>query len=72
MNIVFSHHALLKIRQRKLSKRNVITTVKRPEKIEFTYGGRQALYKRFRKHSLKVVVVHKYAKIIIVTAHWVA
>lgn len=72
MNIVFSDHALLKMAQRRLSKKNVVAVVKLPDRIEYIYGGRETLYKKFRKRSLKVVIVREYGRVIVVTAHWVA
>src|SRR3989344_1579622 len=71
MNIVFSDHALLKMRQRKLSKRTVLAVIAKPDQAEKTYSGREELYKKFRKRSLKVVIVRTNNRIIIVTAHWV-
>lgn len=72
MKIVFSDHALLKMQQRKLSKRSVIATIERPDHREETYSGRESLFKKFRKRSLKVVIVREYGRVVVVTAHWVA
>ena len=71
MNIVFSAHAQLKIKQRKLSAQSIRATVKKPDQTERTYDGREAYYKKFRKRSLKVVIVRKPNTLIVVTAHWV-
>ena len=58
--------------ERKLSKKIIETTVLYPDRTELTYDGREAFYKRFRKRSLKVVIVKEYSQTVIVTAHWVA
>ncbi len=60
MNVVFSNHALLKIQQRKLSKSKIFTVIAHPDRAEYTYSGREALYKKFRKRSLKVVIMREY------------
>jgi len=72
MNIVFSDHALLKIRQRGLSRRTVVAVIANPDRVENTYSGREELYKKFRKRSLKVVIMRSHGKIIVITTHWVA
>jgi len=72
MNIVFSNHALLKMRQRRLSKRTVVAVIAKPDQVENTYSRREELYKKFRKRSLKVVIVRTHDRIIVITAHWVA
>ena len=70
MNMVFSDHALLKMEQRTLSKRMVIVVIKKPDRVEYTYIGREALFKKFRKRSLKVVIVREHSTIVVVTTHW--
>lgn len=72
MNIIFSNHALLKMQQRKLSKSSVLAVIKHPDRSEYTYNGREALYKKSRKRSLKVVITRERDNIIVVTTHWVA
>ena len=72
MNIIFSDHAVLKMQQRKLSRSSVVATIRNPDHSEHTYSGREALYKKFRKRSLKVVIVRERNHIVVVTAHWVA
>ena len=72
MNIVFNDHALLKMEQRTLSKRMVIIVIKKPDRVEYTQSGREALFKKFRKRSLKVVIVREQNATVVVTTHWVA
>lgn len=72
MNIVFSDHALLKMQQRRLSKRTIATVIANPDKVESAYSGRETFFKKFRKRSLKVVIVRMHNRIIVITAHWVA
>ena len=72
MKIIFSDHARLKMRERKLSERSVLVTIDKPARVEHMQGGREALYRKFRKLSLKIVIVRRRDVIIVVTAHWVA
>ena len=72
MNVIFSNHALLKMQQRKLSKRTVVAVIANPDRMENTYSRREALYKKFHKRALKVVLVREDGRVIVVTTHWVA
>ena len=72
MNIVFSDHALLKMQQRRFSKRTVVAVVVNPDRVENAYSGRETFFKKFRKHSLKVIIIRTHNQIIVITAHWVA
>jgi len=72
MRILISRHALLKIRQRRISKKLVIETVRSPDLMLPGRSGREELYKRFRTQNLKVVVVRDERVITVVTVHWIA
>ena len=72
MKIIFSHHALIKIKQRELVKRLVIETVLHPDVVRSSYSSREERYKRFKKIWFKVVIISLKETIIVVTAHWVA
>jgi hypothetical protein len=47
--IIFTKHALLKLRQRKIPKEAVIKTLKFPEDTDSSYSGRMIAYKKFDK-----------------------
>lgn len=72
MKIVFSPHAVLKIEQRGLSRRDIIESVTNPGFTRLSYGLREELYKIFGRNYLKVIVKREEDKIIIITAHWLA
>lgn len=72
MNIIFSDHARLKMQQRKLRRHDIISVIEHPDYMGGAYGKREALFKKFRKRSLKVIIVREYNQIVVVTAHWVA
>lgn len=72
MKIVFSDHAEIKIKQRKLSKDLVNETIVTPDFIVPGNFNRERAYKKFRTQYLEVVFVKEGAVTIVVTAHWVA
>ena len=72
MNIEFSQHAELKIKQRKLPWPKILATLAHPDFRQSSYNLREELFKKFGKNYLKVVVVYELNTVVIVTAHWVA
>lgn len=72
MRIVFSEHAVLKIKQRKLSRVAIRQTIEHPDVITIGASGRERLLKKFAKNYLQVIVKRETAAIIVITAHWVA
>lgn len=72
MNIIFSDHALLKIKQRNISKDIVIRTVHKPDFIKPSYGLREERYKYYGKNWMKVVVLVNNEQLTVITAHWIA
>jgi hypothetical protein len=71
MEIIFSGHANLKIRQRKLSRQRILATVVHPDFRNLGYSGREELFKDFGKNYMKVVITQERGAIVVVTAHWV-
>ncbi len=69
--IIFTNHALLKLKQRNLTKEKVIQTVENPDEIMLTYGERNAVLKKFGKLYLKVVFRKDGKDVIIITQHWI-
>ena len=72
MKIIFSDHASLKIKERKLSKSFVLKTVQVPDLVRPSRRLREERYKRFGKNWLKVIIIKEHATTVILTAHWVA
>lgn len=72
MRILFSDHAELKVRQRKLSRERVVDTVLQPDFRHPSYSLREAVFKKFGKNFLKVVTVVEGNTTTVVTAHWIA
>ena len=71
MQIIFSDHAEVKIKQRNLSKNLINKTINVPDFIVPSYANREKAYKKFGKNYLDVVFIHKNETVVIITAHWV-
>ncbi|HEY4498798.1 MAG TPA: DUF4258 domain-containing protein [Candidatus Paceibacterota bacterium] len=72
MRVIFSKHAEEKLRERGLSRRIVIETVRFPDFEKSSRNFREERYKHFGKNWLKVIVIKERTTIVIITAHWVA
>lgn len=68
--IIFTNHALLKLKQRGISKEAVIKALKSPDYKFPSYSGRIIVYKKFDKLYLKVVYKMEGENIIVITQHW--
>jgi len=68
--IIFTRHALLKLKQRAISKTAVSETLKSPDYKFPSYSGRIISYKKFDKLYLKVVYKIEDDNIIVITQHW--
>ncbi|MEK7586336.1 MAG: DUF4258 domain-containing protein [Patescibacteria group bacterium] len=71
-NIIFSLHAELKIKQRRISKYDVIQTVTDPDFEKSGHSFRVERYRKFGENYLKVVIKREAISIIVITTHWVA
>lgn len=69
VSIVFTKHALKKLRQRKIGRRLVIKTILKPEKLIFD-GTQYNVYKKFGRLYLKVVFKKLGKLILVITQHW--
>ena len=68
--IIFTDHALLKLKQRGISKSAVKETLKSPDYKIPGYADRIVAYKKFDKMYLKVVYKIEEENIIVITQHW--
>ena len=69
--VIFTDHALLKLKQRRIAKSIVLLTLKNPDVEQSSYGKRHIRYKKFRKLTMSVVFVLEGRHVVVVTAHWV-
>jgi len=68
--IIFTKHALRKLKQRGISRSTVIRAVFSPEKLILD-GGKYLSYRRFGRLYLKVIFKRMGRSIIIITQHFV-
>jgi len=67
--IIFTNHALLKLKQRGISKALVKETLKSPDYKIPSYSGRIIIYKKFDKLYLKVIYKIEGGNIVIITQY---
>ncbi len=72
MKIIFSDHAKLKIKQRKLSQKRIVETIEKPDSVTFSRGGREIALKKFRTNHMQVIIKREQNVVVVITAHWVA
>jgi len=72
MRVVFTRHALVKMGRRNLSQEIVADTVKFPEVIRESRGGRKEYYRRYGRMYLKVIIKRERIVMLVLTAHWIA
>ena len=68
--IVFSQHALLKLKQREIPKTAVKETLGSPDYKFSSHYGRIIVYKKFDKLYLKVIYKTEEKNIIVITQYW--
>ncbi|HEY4478874.1 MAG TPA: DUF4258 domain-containing protein [Candidatus Paceibacterota bacterium] len=71
MKIVFSTHALTKLKQRNIDKRLVLDTIRAPQFKRPAHQFREERIKYFGRNWLRVVVVKEGDTFVVVTAHWI-
>ncbi|MCG2689702.1 DUF4258 domain-containing protein [Candidatus Parcubacteria bacterium] len=69
--IIFTQHALLKLKQRRIKKDLVLETLKKPDKTLLSRNDRKIVLKKFGKLYLKVVFRQEQSNIVVITQHWV-
>lgn len=69
--VEFTEHARKRMLERKVSKAQVLTALRRPDGIEDEDGGVQLFKKRFTDRVLGVVAEIKLNKTIVITIYWI-
>lgn len=70
MKIVFSEHALIRIRERKISKLEVYATIQNPQGKDDTYKERILLRRNFGSKILETAVRIEEKCIIVISAYY--
>ncbi|MDP3934966.1 MAG: DUF4258 domain-containing protein [Candidatus Giovannonibacteria bacterium] len=68
--IIFTDHALRRMRERKISKAQVSMVLEHPESAESEEGNIKILRKKFENRALEIVIETGKNKIIVVTLYW--
>lgn len=68
--IIFTVHALKRMREREASRRQVTVTVEEPDLVETEENGVRLFRRKFNGHTLEVVAETGKNKIIIITVYW--
>lgn len=68
--IIFTQHALLKLKQRDISREMVAKTLNSFDHQFSTYGNREIRYKKFGGLYLKVVYKKEKGDIVVITQYW--
>jgi len=70
MKIVFSEHALIRIRERKISKLEVYATIQNPQSKDETYRERILVRRNFGPKILEAVIRNEEKCIIVISAYY--
>ena len=68
--IIFTAHARKRMRERKISKSQVIATVENPESAKPQDNNLKILQKRFSTKVFELVIESGKNKVIVVTLYW--
>ena len=71
MVIIFTAHALRRMHERKVSRRQVAMTVKKPDSVGTEESDVKLFRREFNSHTLEVVAEAAKNKIIIITVYWI-
>lgn len=68
--VVFSAHALDRLRRRGVSKTRVVSSIKSYDDLDESYRGRKVFRKKFKSGELEVVAVEEDGRIVVITAYY--
>ena len=69
-DVVFTRHALRRMKWRRISKEHVKAALQQPDSIETTGFGRMNAYKIISGRLLKVTASHEGKVVTVITAVW--
>lgn len=70
MEIRFTKHALERLIERKITPAQVLRTIRKPD-IKTEEDGQTAVYQRFGRLALKIVIKKEKEEIRVITVHWI-
>lgn len=68
--VIFTKHALLKLRQRRIPRVSVERTLRKPDFVRASTRERRIAYKKFRRLYLKVIYAEERGQMIVITQYW--
>ncbi len=69
--LIFTHHALKRMRERGISKKQVATTIQHSESAHKENDNITVFIRKFDSNTLEVVTEVNDTKIIIITLYWI-
>jgi len=69
--LVFTNHAKKRMRERGVSKRQIVATLRQPKLIRKEDGSITIFSQKFGSNTLEVVAEVDNAKVIIITLYWI-
>ncbi len=70
MEIVFTEHAKERLSQRDIKEKDIIQTLKNPDRILKSFGGRKIAQKKFKGKILEVVFKEEKDRLVVITNYW--
>jgi len=70
MEIIFTEHAMIRLRQRNISKEQANLVLKSPDRLNESFAKRRLASKKIENKTLEVIFVEEKERIIIITAYW--
>jgi len=70
MSLIFTHHALLRMKLRRVSEAMVRDTMQHPDKRGLGYGGKLLAFRSYTAGLLKVVYVKENEDYVVITVIW--
>jgi len=70
MRLIFTHHALLRMKLRRVSKAMVRDTIQHPEKTGLGYGGKLLAFRSYEAGLLKAIYVKENEDYVVITVIW--
>lgn len=70
MEIVYTDHTKIRMKQRGITQEDIKLTLRSPDRIFPSFGGRKCARKIIRGETLEVVFVKENDEIVVITTYW--
>ena len=72
VKLVYTTHARLRMRQRGIGVRQIEVTVRSPDRVVRSFGGRLLVQRTIGSRQLEVIYRNAHLSAVIITAYWLA